>query len=521
MSNNNLLSGRVNRQYIGGRYIPKFYQNSEDGSTLWEANVVYEPLVYVTLANGNMYLSKKQVPAIIGSPAANMEYWLFVSSYNGYIERLQEEINNIIETLETAENNIEDIQTSLTYTFANVMDYGAKADGTTDDREAFVNALATGKPVYAPEGTYRISSAITVNAGVHVFGDGQGKTILKFDNQTDPQKYLFQNYTEASKQGAIFRDFTIDVNTYEQDPKKFHGGIFLQAFTDILIDNIEVYHTSEGGNAVTLWGCSRGTVSNCFMHHLYGTGIYVCESSSKINIVNNKVIDSIVTSGCIDCWQSNNIVIEGNYVESQNNLTFGMNIDTCRQLIIANNNCNASNTGIAVFSSSEMTIIGNRCRNSSFAGIELQKNTSGNPCSIITIADNDCLYNGEFGIVDSSESQFTKIHNNRIGETQKHGIYCVNNSLCDIKGNTVRNSGLSTANTFADIYIAGTGQYPSINDNVMYSANAAANVYTESGVGGVMCNNNNCLATGGTYNINIVGTASAIVENNRGTTNIA
>ena len=83
------------RQYIGARYVPKFYQNSVDGSSQWESNVVYEPLMYVTLTNGHMYLSRKQVPATVGSPVDNIDYWLDIGSYNGFIEQLQGEIDTI------------------------------------------------------------------------------------------------------------------------------------------------------------------------------------------------------------------------------------------------------------------------------------------------------------------------------------------------------------------------------------------------------------------------------------------
>lgn len=81
------------RQYIGARYVPKFYENSVDGSTQWENNVVYDPMIWVTLQNGHIYLSKKEVPATIGTPAQNIEYWLDVGSYDGYIEDLQQQIN--------------------------------------------------------------------------------------------------------------------------------------------------------------------------------------------------------------------------------------------------------------------------------------------------------------------------------------------------------------------------------------------------------------------------------------------
>ena len=84
------------RQYIGARYVPKFYVNSVDGSAAWQSNVVYDPLMYVTLTNGHMYISKKQVPATVGTPAENPQYWLDVGSYNGFIDNLQQQINALV-----------------------------------------------------------------------------------------------------------------------------------------------------------------------------------------------------------------------------------------------------------------------------------------------------------------------------------------------------------------------------------------------------------------------------------------
>lgn len=83
------------RQYIGARYVPKFYQNSVDGSSSWQSNVVYEPLTWVTLTNGHMYISKKQVPATVGTPASNIDYWLDIGSYNGFIDELQNQIDDL------------------------------------------------------------------------------------------------------------------------------------------------------------------------------------------------------------------------------------------------------------------------------------------------------------------------------------------------------------------------------------------------------------------------------------------
>lgn len=83
------------RQYIGARYVTKIYENSGDPSSAdWEANVNYEPLTMVTYNNGS-YLSKREVPANVGNPAANPSYWVQTGFYNGQIASLQAQINAI------------------------------------------------------------------------------------------------------------------------------------------------------------------------------------------------------------------------------------------------------------------------------------------------------------------------------------------------------------------------------------------------------------------------------------------
>lgn len=94
-------------QYIGARYVPIFYENSQDGSTLWEMNVKYEPLTYVTDTNNHLYISKKTVPDYITNPALNLDYWLDVTTFNGDVQQLQDEIDALTlraDNLEALEN---------------------------------------------------------------------------------------------------------------------------------------------------------------------------------------------------------------------------------------------------------------------------------------------------------------------------------------------------------------------------------------------------------------------------------
>ena len=83
------------RQYIGARYTIKVYENTvTPGSAEWQANVTYEPITLVTY-NNSSYLSKKQVPASVGNPAANPDYWVITGNYNGQIASLQTQIGTL------------------------------------------------------------------------------------------------------------------------------------------------------------------------------------------------------------------------------------------------------------------------------------------------------------------------------------------------------------------------------------------------------------------------------------------
>ena len=92
------------RQYIGARYVIKIYENSTDPSSAeWEQGN-FEPLIMVTWQNGS-YLSKKEVPATVGNPASNPDYWVQTGFYNGQIAALQQQIDTLNNTVIPSINN--------------------------------------------------------------------------------------------------------------------------------------------------------------------------------------------------------------------------------------------------------------------------------------------------------------------------------------------------------------------------------------------------------------------------------
>lgn len=92
------------RQYIGARYVPKFFENPNNTAE-WLPNTQYEPLTIVTYGI-NTYTSKKPVPASVGDPANNPEYWVATANFNSFINELQDQINDI-------NNDVEGIQETL------------------------------------------------------------------------------------------------------------------------------------------------------------------------------------------------------------------------------------------------------------------------------------------------------------------------------------------------------------------------------------------------------------------------
>lgn len=81
------------RQYVGARYVPKFF-NGESGSTEWVNGLSYEPLTVVTYL-GNSFTSKKPVPPEIGAPNENQDYWANTGNYNAQVEIYREETEKV------------------------------------------------------------------------------------------------------------------------------------------------------------------------------------------------------------------------------------------------------------------------------------------------------------------------------------------------------------------------------------------------------------------------------------------
>lgn len=93
---------------------------------------------------------------------------------------------------------------------ANVLDFGAKGDGVTDDTAALQAAINSGRPIHIPAGTYLYS--VLTNLDVNNFtmsGDGSNCTVLKF---TGSGVALDLGTSSGFKQGINISGFTVEGN---------------------------------------------------------------------------------------------------------------------------------------------------------------------------------------------------------------------------------------------------------------------------------------------------------------------
>lgn len=154
------------RQYIGARYVPKFYEGVNN-SHEWASGVQYEPLTIVTYAN-NSYTSKKPVPSTVGAPNLNPEYWANTGNYNAQVGALTESVDALTGRVDTMEPALTEAVT--------VLDDEVLPKLTANDRTRYVIAIGDSYGIDTASWSGWISQFInTWNAqGGHAFGLGTG-----------------------------------------------------------------------------------------------------------------------------------------------------------------------------------------------------------------------------------------------------------------------------------------------------------------------------------------------------------
>lgn len=182
----------------------------------------------------------------------------------------------------------------------NVMDYGAVADGATDDTDSVRAAVAAcyaagGGTVYMPAGEYLFNSGYTVmsglhasvelKSGVHVLGAGTGSTIIH------------GTHSAASAFGSYWADnLSVRHVGYYSTIATLTNLIKFSACSNVVIDNC-LSHDSQGG--IAFYSCKDSVITNCVVHDCEDYGIAVAESQKWEQLTSGATVTDCEAYNCV------------------------------------------------------------------------------------------------------------------------------------------------------------------------------------------------------------------------------
>ncbi|MDR1542912.1 MAG: right-handed parallel beta-helix repeat-containing protein [Prevotellaceae bacterium] len=190
------------------------------------------------------------------------------------------EIENVPEPLEIPANAL------------SVKDFGAKGDGVADDWQAIKNtinaAVAEGKTVYIPAGTYRIDTLMKLDQdGINIQGAGMWHTNLYFSNNEKMKAAVCGNASRLR-----IADLHINgVNMLRQERDRSYRdqkGIWGNWGESSIIENVWIEHFECG-----IWTAGYAhtppvkaptnnlIIRNVRLRNMYADGVNLCEGTSN------------------------------------------------------------------------------------------------------------------------------------------------------------------------------------------------------------------------------------------------
>lgn len=323
---------------------------------------------------------------------------------------------------------------------ANVLAFGAKGDGVTDDTAALQAAITAclGKHLHIPAGTYLVSSQLSIDSasGITITGDGYG-SVLKSSASGTHIVLLVQRTGFTAVNGLRLSNFRIDGNGRGQLDA---GLLTVNNAVGFVLERLWIENGTRVSGASGVNGVSfsagntggtggLGVIRDCYIRNTSKAAInWTSESVSALiagNVIrdiagngtapgiqvnggyNAKVLDNHITNTegpgiyvANGSGESRHVVISGNTIEAcgATSTTQGDGIlvtgtAATGRLVIANNVLadNGTNTnggsGISLTGHDNVVVTGNLARNNRYDGIRV----SG--CNHLAITGNRCTGN--------------------------------------------------------------------------------------------------------------------------------
>lgn len=367
-------------QYIGARYVPKFFKNPDDLSNDWKSGVMYEALTIVTY-NNDSYTSKIPVPDTVGDPASNPQYWACTTKYTAALVALQTTVGN-------HENRLDHLE--LLDVFVTPQMFGAVGDGVHDDAQAFIDAINSGFPIFVPHGTYLIGESLVFpdTKFITIIGEDKADTVLKFEGVAG--EYLFniagQFAGEYRKYGRI--------ENMQLVGNDANNGIKLEYNSDKLsLKNLYIHNFVYGIKEVNGWSHSYYdiVITHC-QYGYHGSGVInaivfnnllcnLCDTNFYLHGGRNILINGGDFGGAtdynMDVYGIAGLCINAPYIESIG--THGITFASCFNMTINGFEISAFKEGDTIFNfiSTSGTINGLTIDGQGWDGTTIIPNTVG------------------------------------------------------------------------------------------------------------------------------------------------
>jgi hypothetical protein len=215
----------------------------------------------------------------------------------------------------------------------NVLDYGAKGDGVTNDTAAIQAAANVGGTLYFPEGTYEITH-VDLGSNTHLVGESWNTIIHQIagtdprpgsidgmftmnytNNQTPTSNVLFQNIQFRMNlptgvnvtSGFPAYVMTLGSTTLAQWQALFSGLVAIPSVgqvitataTGILAGGATVYTQADEGSEIILGGHTENVIiDNCFFYGWRGDAITLGAQMSGVGVPTNYVAQNSSITNC-------------------------------------------------------------------------------------------------------------------------------------------------------------------------------------------------------------------------------